>query len=131
MFKLFKKRMKNQKGFTLVELMVVVVIIGILVAIAVPVYNNITTTAKEKACEANIRTIQGAVQIIRMENAGVNLAGKLDEQHVLMDSNLFSELPTCPSGGELYYNIQVDNDGTITIACPNGHHIRKEGAGGE
>ena len=51
----------NQKGFTLVELMVVVVIIGVLVAIAVPVYSNVTTKAEKSAVEANLRTIDSAI----------------------------------------------------------------------
>lgn len=58
MFKNFRK----QEGFTLVELMVVVLIIGILVAIAIPIFNNASANAKEKTCDANIRTIRGAVQ---------------------------------------------------------------------
>ena len=48
-------------GFTLVELMVVVVIIGVLVAIAIPVYNNVTNKAERSAIEANLRTIDGAI----------------------------------------------------------------------
>ena len=59
---------RNQKGFTLVELMVVVVIIGILAAIAVPVYNNVSDTAKEKAEAANIRTIEGAISSYLVAN---------------------------------------------------------------
>lgn len=116
MFKLFKKRMKNQKGFTLVELMVVVVIIGILVAIAVPVYNDITTTAKEKACEANKRTIQGAVSMYYAKHGdypkdvGV-LAGEGDngEGDNEEGDKYLEEIPKCPSDG--VYDIQ---DGTVT-----------------
>lgn len=55
------QRTNNQKGFTLVELMVVVVIIGILIAIAIPIYNAVTTRAETGAIEANLRTIDGAI----------------------------------------------------------------------
>ena len=53
-------KLKNRKGFTLVELMIVVVILGILVAIAVPIYSIVTANAQKKTCFANMRMISGA-----------------------------------------------------------------------
>ena len=61
MEKICKMLKRNNKGFTLVELMVVLLIIGILVAIAIPIYNSTQAKAKEKACAANLRTIDGAI----------------------------------------------------------------------
>ena len=54
--------MKNQKGFALVELMVVVAIIGIITAIAIPYYNNYKKTACDQAALTDLYNIRAAVQ---------------------------------------------------------------------
>lgn len=53
---------KRADGFTLVELMVVVLIIGVLVAVAVPVFNAARDNAEWATCQANQRTIVGAIE---------------------------------------------------------------------
>ena len=58
-----KMRNKKKKGFTLVELIVVIAILGILALIAVPKFADIRTESQAKADAANIRTIESAAQL--------------------------------------------------------------------
>ena len=63
MLQLFRKRLSNRKGFTLVELLVVISIIGILSAIAIPKFSSATETAKRAKIQADLRTIDSAIMI--------------------------------------------------------------------
>lgn len=94
---------ETNRGFTLVELMVVLVIIAILVAIAVPIYSNTKANAQRRACQANLRLIDGAAAAYF---AGY---GELPESvQELVDKGYLKSLPHCPAGNEPY---SLDDEG--------------------
>ena len=65
---------RSQKGFTLIELMIVVVIIGILAAIAIPNFIAMQNRAKEGSVKANMHTLQLAAEDYGVQNDGVYTA---------------------------------------------------------
>jgi len=107
---------KDQSGFTLVELMVVVLIIGILVAIAIPVFANVKDKARLRTCQGNQRTIEGAAQQYYATNGtlwtqtrrfnGNNTANTVD----VLKPAYIKIAPKCPRSGLYYY---VDGTGTV------------------
>jgi prepilin-type N-terminal cleavage/methylation domain-containing protein len=84
-------------GFTLVEIMIVVAIIGLLAAIAIPNFVRARNTSQKNACINNLRQIDSALKQWALENGKVDssVAQSTDLQSYLR-SNLF---PHCPSGG--------------------------------
>ena len=90
--KAFRRR---EKGFTLVEIMIVVMIIGILLAIAVPNFVRAKENSRAKSCCANLKQIDGATQQWAIENkkAGIDTPVQADIETYL------KAYPLCPSGG--------------------------------
>ena len=63
--------LRNEKGFTLIELMIVVVIIGILAAIAIPNFVAMQDRARESSVKANMHSLQLAMEDFAVKNTGV------------------------------------------------------------
>jgi prepilin-type N-terminal cleavage/methylation domain-containing protein len=61
---------RNRQGFTLIELMIVVVIIGILVSIGLPQYNNMTNQARVAQVKSTMHTVQVTVEDFASRNNG-------------------------------------------------------------
>src|SRR5579863_7469871 len=93
-----KIRSSRKAGFTLVEIMIVVAIIGLLAAIAIPNFVRARTTAQMNACINNLRQIDGAKQQWALENKVTSTAtpGATDIQPY-MGRGSGGTLPACPA----------------------------------
>jgi len=113
--KLSKMVHKNKKGFTLVELMVVVVIIGILTAIAIPVYNSTQETAKKAACIDNLRSMDSQIQVAAVDGVTITTVAGLVPDYI-------TKTPTCPSGGT-YSFVAATATAGAHFACSVATHV--------
>ena len=94
-------------GFTLVEIMIVVAIIGVLAAIGIPSFLHARTRSQATACINNLRQIETAVQQVAIEKGkrvGDNVTYP-DEVTAYIKLNSNNEIPGCPAGG--IYSLQT------------------------
>jgi len=106
-------RFRKSKGFTLVEIMIVVLIIGILLAIAVPNFIKARENSRIRTCIANLRQIEAAKEQWAMENK----KGSTTPTTANLSPDYMKSFPTCPSGAVAYTIGQVDANPTCSNAA--------------
>ena len=120
-----KQTERRKLGFTLVEIMIVVAIIGMLAAIAIPNFIKARATSQKNTCIVNLKRIDGAVQQWALESKKV-----ATDTYALTDTTLLSYfkgsvLPgggTCPGGGSYSAGSTVSGSPTCSLSG-SGHTL--------
>ena len=113
-----------KKGFTLVEIMIVVAIIGILIAIAVPGFLRARENSRGQACQENLSKIDGAKEQWALELKLSNGTAISDSAAFLGNTDIFGpdgyvkKKPICPSGGTYTVNA-IGTDPECSIGTTN------------
>ena len=119
-----KQKHIRRRGFTLVEIMIVVAIIGLLASIAIPNYVHNRKVAYQKTCLQNLRQIDGAVQSYALESR------KEAGQPVTYDDikDYLGKSVFCPAGGKTFddsYSVTSIDSGTTCLRVVNGEFAHK------
>src|SRR5690349_14995558 len=119
MFHLFDRKSSNlRSGFTLVELLVVVLILAILMSVALPLYLSAIGDSQRKTCRSNLQTIANVVQSTRVKDH-LNNYTSLYTTNVATDIAKYPDLkttPVCPNHG--IYSISAGTKvGNFKVVC--------------
>src|SRR4051812_43842430 len=106
------KTIVQKSGFTLVEIMIVVAIIGLLAAVAIPNFVKARQTAQRNACIVNLKQIDGAKEQWALETKKAPGAPSVDAE---IDAYIKGGRPVCPASGVYTYGAIGENP-TCSVA---------------
>lgn len=122
MYNLFvqaSKKKAKRRGFTLIELVIVIVILGVLAGVAALSFQNVTQSAKDGVAKSNLRAIKSACQVFQTDNNGL-----LPDAATKIEKYLDEELKKAwgnPTGAEYTYSLTPDKpNNKITIKVIGG-----------
>jgi competence protein ComGC len=101
--------MKNEKGFTLIEMMIVMLVISVLLIVTIPNVAKHNTNINNKGCEAYVKMVQAQVQSYIMEKNKVPTFAELKT-----DGYLINDSSGCPNGTK---DVLIDSEGNVTAVA--------------
>ena len=128
MLQRLRERSGSESGFTLVELLVVMLILGILAAIAIPSFFNQRDKARDADAKATAKTAQTAIETYATENNGVYTGASVDDlrriEETLPTTGLAVTVPapdeytvSATSDTTNVFNVIRDDDGSFDLTC--------------
>jgi len=108
--------MNAKKGFTLIEIMIVVAILAILAAVAIPNFMTYRRTAQANSCQANLKQIVSAIEAYQVKHGSVPSA--LADLTDTAKGAFLKKMPTCPCKGT--YNMDTSNANNVSATCTYG-----------
>ncbi|MGG3469984.1 competence type IV pilus major pilin ComGC [Neobacillus pocheonensis] len=99
------KKMNNEKGFTLIEMMIVMLVISVLLIITIPNVAKHNSNINNKGCDAYVKMVQAQVQAYQMEKNKIPTLDELETAGYLNNKG-------CPNGK----SVVIDSEGNVTVA---------------
>lgn len=101
----------KRTAFTLIEILIVVILLGILAAIVIPQFSESTEEANRSACQSNMQAARTQIQLYKFRSGGT-----VPTLPQLVTAGYLQSTPACPAGG----TYTVDGEGRITCSV-EGH----------
>jgi type IV pilus assembly protein PilA len=113
-----KYRRRRRKGFTVVELLTVMLIISILMSVALPLYLDAVDDAQRRTCRTNMATIGNAMEAARVKTRATDFTALIAGGVTTINLPDLTAVPTCPNGGA--YSLAAGSSGsffTFQVKC--------------